>query len=249
MEGSRNGTIAAVGADAHPHRLYAEHAGLPIGVVTQCAQNHGVMAQEAWLDLGGTGRAERVVRFQERGEESLFDLLSREPTRQARLERYQETGVWAEWAAAGPDVLDFGGGLGATSALLAEAGKSVRYVDLEGAVARFAEWYLVECGGPHVSVAHTPGDTPRLPGDRFDLVLVENVLEYVADPGMVVEALVRALAPAGQLWIRLDPRPASPCEPHRRELDLDALLARAPALRGPVRRPFAVDGWTVFQRR
>ncbi|MCB9879053.1 MAG: methyltransferase [Planctomycetes bacterium] len=207
------------------------------------------MAQAAWLDLGGTGLAERVVRFQERGEESLFDLLSREPTRQVRLDRYRDSGVWDAWLAAGPDVLDFGGGLGATSALLAQAGKSVRYVDLDGAVARFAAWYLAESAVPHVSVAHTPGAAPRLPGERFDLVIAENVLEYAADPAAMAEALVRALAPGGQLWIRLDPRPAAATEPHRRELTIDGLLAAAPALRGLVQRPCDAADWSVFARR
>lgn len=210
-------------ADEHLHRLYAEFAQLPVGVVTQCAQNHLAVVQAAWLATPGKTWAEQIEAFYESGENCLYELLGSASTRQARLERYEQTGAWSQMLAAGSRVLDFGGGLGLASSLLREAGKEVVYVDVAAPAHEFASWFFAESGLPDIGLATT---VPA--GGVFDLVLAENVLEYVIDPAGVIEQLAQALAPGGLLFLRFDPRLDTPAEPLRQRIKLDELRRGAP---------------------
>ncbi len=242
-------TTQAVRADEHLHRLYADYAALPVGIVTQCAQNHAAMVHAAWLELPGRTWAERARAFYEDGEECLFDLLSQDPSREARLGAREADGSWAWWKGAGPRVLDYGGGLGLTSSLLRDAGKQVTYVDVDGAIARFASWFFTGAGQADVEVVTGGAVDVAVPRERtFDLVLAENVLEHVTDPVALVEALVRATGTQGLLCLRVDPRPATLAEPQRRELSVEQLLRRSAALRALEHVQCSDDGRHVFRR-
>lgn len=243
-------TPLSLRADAHVHQLYACYAALPVGVVTQCAANHATMVQTAWHELPGDGFAAKIARFYEDGEECLFDLLARATTTAARLAAFEQDGSWSWFAAAGDDVLDFGGGLGQTSALLQQAGRRVTYVDVDGAILRFAAWCFVRQGLADIAVVRAPAARAAVPAGRsFDLVLAENVLEHLADPVAAIDALAAAVRPRGILHVRIDPRPAMAAEPNRRELDIDALLATAPRLAAMEHVQRSDDGRHVFRAR
>ncbi|MBX3462253.1 MAG: class I SAM-dependent methyltransferase [Planctomycetes bacterium] len=238
-------TLAPVGiADAHVHRLYADYSGLPVGVVTQCVQHAAALQHVAWQDCGGADFAARARAFHERHEESVFLQLQRTPSRTVRRQEHDGAGV-AGWLPDGAAVLDFGGGLGLSSALLAEAGHTVTYVDVDGPAAAFARWYFAACGLAAIDVRTTPVDACELPsGRQFDLVLAERVLECVPDPVAVVERLARALRPGGTLYLVLDAAAAGPLA---RPVDLGALRAGSPALRRLAPVLDAGDGRHAFR--
>ncbi|MBL9077398.1 MAG: class I SAM-dependent methyltransferase [Planctomycetes bacterium] len=222
-------STAVRAADAHVHRLYADYSGLPVGVVTQCVQHADTLAQLTWQACPGDDWAAKARAWHQRHEECVFLLMQRTAQRAQRRREHERTGFAGLVADAGPDVLDFGGGLGFTASLLAEAGKRVTYVDVDGPVARFAQWYLAECGPSGITVGTTPADRAELPaGRQWDLVLAERVLESVPDAGAVAERLAQALLPGGTLFVVLDDAAATPLQ---RPVDVDELLAAAPTLR------------------
>jgi 2-polyprenyl-3-methyl-5-hydroxy-6-metoxy-1,4-benzoquinol methylase len=205
------------------------------------------MVQAVWQELPGTVWPDKVRAFYERGEECVFDLLSRATTGAARLESLERDGLWSRIVAAGADALDFGGGLGQVSSLLCESHKRVTYVDVEGAIARYAAWSFDRAGEHAIEVRSAAADRTAMLGDRqFDVVLAENVLEHVGDAGATVEALARCVRAGGLLHISIDPRPASAAEPHRREIAVDDLLALSPALRSLEYLQRSDDGRHLF---
>lgn len=214
-------------ADAHVHRLYGEYAGLPVGVVTQCVQHAAALQLELWHDcLGGTF-AERARAYHEHHEEAVFALLQRTANRAQRRAEHEQSGFASWLEAAGDEVLDFGGGLGFSASLLRDAGKQVTYVDVDGAVTAFARWYFERCGQDDIEVHTTAvGDVELPAGRQWDLVLAENVLEWLPDPVAAVERLAAAVRRGGTLFVRLDAAAA----PMAHAVSIDELLTRSPAL-------------------
>lgn len=216
-------------ADAHVHRLYGEFAGLPVGVVTQCVQHTAPLQQELWNACTGGTFAERARAYHEHHEEAVFALLHRTANRAQRRAEHEQSGL-ANWLeAAGDEVLDFGGGLGFSASLLRDAGKQVTYVDVDGPVAAFARWYFERCGQDDIEVHTTSVANVELPaGRQWDLVLAENVLEWLPDPIAAAERLAAAVRPGGTLFVQLDATAAQ--APMANAVAIDDLLARCPAL-------------------
>ncbi len=233
-------------ADTHVHRLFAVYAGLPVGVVTQCAANHAQVLHDAWHAEPGRSWGENARALFEQCDDYVFELLHDASTRRRRLQSWGEEHVWQQLLAAGPRALDFGGGLGLASSLLADAGKRVTYCDVDGPAARFAAWYFARTGQP-VELLRTSAAEPALPaGRQWDVVLAEHVLEHVADPVATADALARAVAPDGLLHVVVDVG-AHRLRPHARAVDADALLAGSAALRALLRLPAAEDGHLLFR--
>src|SRR5436190_4433835 len=157
-------STAVRGADAHVHRLYAEHTGLPVGMVTQCATNHASMVEAAWHAHPGASRADKARTFYAQCDDYVFDLLHHASTRERHRAAFGEDHVWPWLAGAGPTALDFGGGLVLGASALAQAGKQVTYADVNGAAARFASW-LFDLAGQRVELLRGAA-APEVPAGR-----------------------------------------------------------------------------------
>jgi SAM-dependent methyltransferase len=130
------------------------------------------------------GISERFVPEQDRGR-----LIEAE-----HLARYR----WAAQAADGQRVLDAGCGTAYGSRLLAEAGaREVVGVDVAQAVVETVALSMPE------TVHLVTGDLRELTftDGEFDLVVCFEVIEHVEDPAVVLDELVRVLAPDGLLLI------------------------------------------------
>lgn len=218
-------------ADTHVHRLYAEYAGMPVGVVTQCVQHFASLHHVTWQACAGASWQDKASVYYEQHEDYMFDLLHRSTSRAQRKATYISDGHWTYLAGPARDVLDFGGGLGLAASLLAEVGKAVTYCDVDGPAANFAEWYFEQCGQA-IEVHRTPAREAVLPTDRrWDLVLVESVLEHVPDPAATIGRLARVVRSGGTLYLIVDPVEPPAAQPMRRRIDVDELLAGSPELR------------------
>ncbi len=219
--------------DEHAYKLYAEYTGLPEELIAQAAQNFGNFNQVTWNECHGEGWTDKAKVYYETNDEYLFDLLYGSQTKARRRAIYQQYGHWPWMVGAGPDVLEFGGGLGFCCSLLRDAGKRVTYVDVNGPAARFAKWYFARCGQTDIEQILTPSDRLVLPeGRQWDLVFSDGVIEHVPDPGATVERLARAVRPGGLIYLIIDAHEVSPAFPMHRHVHLDEILAGAPTLRG-----------------
>ncbi|HZN39486.1 MAG TPA: methyltransferase [Planctomycetota bacterium] len=233
-------------ADAHVHRLYADYSGLPFGVVTECAQRSDTLTQAVWQQCEGDSWRDKARVFYERYEEAMFDLLRHDTSRAQRRSDYEKDGIWSWLAGAGASVLDFGGGLGLTSSLMCEIGKQVTYCEVDGPALRFARWYFEGNGQRDIEVVRTPSATPQLPLDRrWDLVLVESVLEHVADPVATIENLASVVSSGGLLYLAIA-RTEAAC-PLRQPVAVADLMTGSAALRAMERVLETSDGRCVFR--
>jgi 2-polyprenyl-3-methyl-5-hydroxy-6-metoxy-1,4-benzoquinol methylase len=234
-------------ADAHVHRLYAEHAGLPVGMVTQCATNHASMVGAAWHAHPGASREHKARTFYAQCDDYVFDLLHHSSTRARHQAAFGEDHVWPWLTGAGPTALDFGGGLGLGASVLAQAGKQVTYLDVHGAAARFASWLFDLAGQGVEQLRNAPG-APDVPaGRQWDVVLAEHVLEHVPDPVATIDRLSRAVRGRGLVFVRL------PCSgstsPLVNTIDAQTLLVASNALAAMELLLSSDDGSLLFRAR
>jgi len=106
--------------------------------------------------------------------------------------------LWAAQAARDRVVLDAGCGTAYGSRLLADGGaREVIGVDLSRAVLAMARPEMPE------SVQLEAGDLRKLgfEDDRFELIVCFEVIEYLEDPLVVLDELIRVLAPGGLLLV------------------------------------------------
>ena len=133
--------------------------------------------------------------------------------------------LWAAQAARARLVLDAGCGTGYGSRLLAESGaREVIGVDLARTTLEMARPGMPE------SVRLVLGDLRELEfeDDRFELVVCFEVIEYVENPLVVLNELIRVLAPGGLLLVSSPNRDAyQPGNPHRLHEFAPAELERA----------------------
>jgi 2-polyprenyl-3-methyl-5-hydroxy-6-metoxy-1,4-benzoquinol methylase len=204
------------------------------------------LTHAVWQQCEGDSWSDKAKVFYERCEEVLFDLLQHSTSRAQRRADYEKDGIWSWLAGAGRSVLDFGGGLGLTSSLMCEIGKQVTYCDVAGPALRFAEWYFEGNGQRDIEVVRTPSATAVLPLDRrWDLVLVESVLEHVVDPVATIECLASVVSSGGLLYLAIA-RADAAC-PLRQPLALADLMAGSPTLRAMERVLETSDDRCVFR--
>ena len=127
------------------------------------------------------------------------------------LDRLQTAGAYNRWifsqieAHLGRDVLEVGCGAGAFTALLAAPGRAVRAVDIDAdrvAAAREATSGLNEV---HVEEADIAAAGWR---ERFDTVVMLDVLEHISDDLAILRRLHDALVPGGTLVVKVPAMPA-----------------------------------------
>lgn len=128
----------------------------------------------------------------------VFELLTSKRD-QDLYARFHQAFLLPSLALSGPEVLDFGGGLGDYSLQAYLWGKSVTYLDLPSRVMSFARWFS-EKYRMDISFEEATG---RIDG-RYDLIWSNAVLEHVEDPGETVRAMAQALKPGGMLFLLVD---------------------------------------------
>lgn len=61
-----------------------------------------------------------------------------------------------------------------------------------------------ECHGDEVTYIAAPGEAVPLPSEFADIVVIENCLDHVDDPRVVVHEIGRLLKPGGLMWLLVD---------------------------------------------
>jgi glycosyltransferase involved in cell wall biosynthesis len=138
----------------------------------------------------------------------LIDDLYVEPYGRGFLNTLTGTPQYLSWIArivrphVGNTVLELGAGIGNISGRL--MGRRLLYVAAEKDPLYLHALRNRFLRTPNVSVLQLDPDRPEdfeTAGGPFDTVLCVNVLEYVADPGTVIEAAARVLTPGGSIII------------------------------------------------
>jgi SAM-dependent methyltransferase len=68
----------------------------------------------------------------------------------------------------------------------------------------FVEEGLVPSAADHITYIEAPGEHLPLPAGFADLVVMDNALDHVSDPGAVLSEIRRVLRPGGFLWLLVD---------------------------------------------
>jgi ArsR family transcriptional regulator len=107
--------------------------------------------------------------------------------------------------AAGPGsfrrIVDLGTGSGRMLRLLAPHAKAALGLDLSQQMLNIARQATAEAGLDHCELRHGDVFATRLPGGSADLVVVHQVLHYLADPAAAVAEAARIVAPEGKLIV------------------------------------------------
>lgn len=87
---------------------------------------------------------------------------------------------------------------------LAAAARWQRAVAVDPIARGYAEEKLIPEAARHVTFIEAPGEKVPLPSGGADLVIIENALDHVSDPGAVLAEIRRLLRPGGLLWVLVD---------------------------------------------
>lgn len=243
-------TRAAITADTDSFALYAEYTGIAPELVAECAANFRAFNVVTWQECPGASWHDKAKVYYERHDEYLFDLLYGSRSKARRQAIYEQFGHWPKMRAEGPDVMEFGGGLGFTCSLLRDQGRNVTYCDVDGPASRFARWYFERAGQDDVEVLLTPSAELVLPEDRqWDLIFSDSVIEHVPDPAATVDRLARATRPGGLLYLIIDAHEVSPGFPMHQHVNIDELIAASPTLQGMQREIADGDTLNAFRKR
>jgi SAM-dependent methyltransferase len=68
----------------------------------------------------------------------------------------------------------------------------------------YAEEGLLPAAATHITYLEAPGERVPLPSGFADLLIIENALDHVSDPGAVLTEIFRLLRPGGLLWLLVD---------------------------------------------
>ncbi len=172
------------------------------------ALNEGAMPKQAadvWQVLHGELGDALLTADRERREQLLRQRGARWPDSIAgEMERHYSPGRTWEAAARGllglvalGDVLDVGSGDGVIAQLIVGCCRTVTLLDSSEKLIQAAERRLAD----HGNAAFARGDMQAMPFDaeRFDVVLMFNVLTYAEDPAQALHEALRVLRPGGQL--------------------------------------------------
>jgi ubiquinone/menaquinone biosynthesis C-methylase UbiE/DNA-binding transcriptional ArsR family regulator len=108
-------------------------------------------------------------------------------------------------SAAGPGpfrrLVDLGSGTGRMLTLLAPLAEQALGLDLSQQMLNIARNHVAEAGLQRCELRHGDIFGTRLPPESADLVVVHQVLHYLADPAAAVKEAARIVAPGGRLII------------------------------------------------
>lgn len=118
----------------------------------------------------------------------------------ARLDKYSRNLILIEWVGCGKRVLEVGCSTGYMSQLMKECNCVVTGIEVDAEAARCAANY---CDAVHVLDLNSPEWITRFSENRFEAVLLGDVLEHLVDPARVLAQIREVLAPNGSLVISL----------------------------------------------
>jgi len=98
-------------------------------------------------------------------------------------------------------VLDYGGGIGDLSLMLAQAGLNVTYVDVGGKTFDFARWFLARRGRSDVLMLDIEKDWERIWARKYGTIICVDVIEHVPEPELVLARMAASLTEKGKLFI------------------------------------------------
>jgi methionine biosynthesis protein MetW len=125
---------------------------------------------------------------------------SRYAPQDARLDKYSRNRILIEWVGTGKRVLEVGCSTGYMSELMKQRNCAVTGVEVDADAARYAADY---CEEVHVLDLNSPDWITRFSENRFEAVLLGDVLEHLVDPARVLTQIREVLAPNGSLVISL----------------------------------------------
>jgi len=98
-------------------------------------------------------------------------------------------------------LVDLGSGTGRMLTLLGPHAEAAVGLDLSQQMLNLARSHVSEAGLARCELRHGDIFATRLPGEYADLVVVHQVLHYLADPAAAVREAARIVAPGGKLLI------------------------------------------------
>ncbi len=229
--------------------LFARYSGLTAEEVRTAAASYAAFNQSAWQDCAGETWEQRALQFYGRADGYVFDLINSNRSKSRLRAVYEQFGHFAWFERSGPEVLEFGGGLGLGCSILRDLGRKVTYVDVEGPVARFARWYFDQTGQRDIEMLITPVDRLVLPPNRkWDFIFTDSVIEHLVHPVATVDTLAEAIRPGGVLYLLIDAHTVDPRFPMHRHIHIDELLRGSTTLSSLEHVLHDGDGLNVFRR-
>lgn len=229
--------------------LFAEYSGLPLERVVELTQNYAVVNGHHWSQCSGDSWHERALEFYKLAEGYVFDLLNGNRSKQHLIEVYKRFAHWPWFERSGPEVLEFGGGLGVSCSIMRDLGRTVTYLDIDAAPSQFARWYFEHTNQQDIEVLLTPIERLVLPeGRQWDFIYSDSVIEHLVDPGGTVDTLAKAVRPGGVLYLLIDAHEVNEAFPMHRHIYIDELLQQAPALRKMEHVVHQGDGYNIFRQ-
>lgn len=99
------------------------------------------------------------------------------------------------------NILDYGGGIGDTSLMLAKKGLDVTYADISGKTLEFAQWLMKKNNHPEIKVFDIDKDRERIWSRNYDTIISIDVVEHLLQPQKVIERMAEHLNENGRLII------------------------------------------------
>lgn len=174
----------------------AEYTGEDAETVERKCELAGIRAVRLWHERNPRTEQE-VRRYYEENDFYLYELMKTEYNG-------DEAEITADAAAlcrAGERVLEYGGGGGTLSILLAEKGCLVTHLDLPGHLLEYAAWRHRRRG---LSVRPWPLVDDSDLGGPYDCIVSLFVLEHLTDPERALAAMRDSLAPGGRMLLAVD---------------------------------------------
>jgi len=125
---------------------------------------------------------------------------SRYAPQNARLDKYSRNRILIEWVGCGKCVLEVGCSTGYMSQFMKGRNCAVTGVEVDADAARYAADY---CEEVHVLDLNSPEWITRFSENRFEVVLLGDVLEHLVNPARVLSQTRKILSPNGSLVISL----------------------------------------------